>query len=134
VGGDLTQPLFVPARREGVLARGSDTGGMLGLVETEIPAGHSTPLHVHRHEDEGFYVLSGTVDFVCGDRRFRAEAGAFVLLPRGIPHTFLGISQEPARVLVLLLPAGLEDAFASPSHFQEILRQRGVEVVGDPLA
>ena len=129
-----SRPLFVPSGNEGVLARATDTGGTLGLVETEIPAGHSTPLHVHRREDEAFYVLSGTVDFVCGDQRFRAESGAFVLLPRGIPHTFLGVSQQPSHVLVLLLPGGLEDAFANPSRFHEILRDRDVELVGPPLA
>jgi quercetin dioxygenase-like cupin family protein len=128
------RPLFVPPHGEGVLARSTETGGALGLVETEIPAGHSTPLHVHRHEDEAFYVLSGTVDFVCGSERFRAEAGAFVLLPSGIPHTFLGVSRQPSRVLVLLLPGGLEEAFADPGRFREILRERGVAVVGPPLA
>ena len=98
-----------------------------------IPAGHSTPLHVHRHEHEAFYVLTGAVDFVCSDRRFRAEAGAFVFLPRGVAHTFLGISKDPSRVLVLFLPGGLEDAFTEPERFDEILRERGVEVVGPPL-
>jgi quercetin dioxygenase-like cupin family protein len=128
------RPLFVAPGSGEIKARAAATGGALGLVETEIPAGHSTPLHVHRNEDEAFYVLAGVVDFVCGDERLRAEAGAFVFLPRGIPHTFLGISEEPARVLVLLLPGGLEDAFAEPDRFHEVLRNHGVEVVGPPLA
>jgi mannose-6-phosphate isomerase-like protein (cupin superfamily) len=126
--------LFVTPRNGGVLARATETGGRLGLVETEIPVGHSKPLHVHRHEDEAVYVLSGAVDFVCGDQQFRAESGSFVLLPRGIPHTFLGVGRQPARDLVLFLPGGLEDAFASPTRFHEVLRQRDVEVVGRPLA
>ena len=71
-------PLFVAPGGEGVKADAVGTGGALGFVETVIPAGHSTPLHVHRHEHEAFYVLTGAVDFVCSDRRFRAEAGAFV--------------------------------------------------------
>jgi mannose-6-phosphate isomerase-like protein (cupin superfamily) len=118
----------------GVKARAADTGGALGLVETLIPAGHSTPLHVHRHEDEAFCILTGAVDFVRGDERFRADAGACVFLPRGIPHTFLGMSEEPSKVLVMFLPGGLEEAFAEPSRFNEILREHDVEVVGPPLA
>ncbi len=98
-----------------------------------IPPGHSTPLHVHPREDEAFYVLAGTVELVRGEERFRAEAGSFAFLPRGVPHTFLGIGEKPARVLVLFLPGGLEDAFAEPARFDEILRERGVEVVGPPL-
>ena len=117
----------------GVKARAVGTGGALGLVETVIPAGHSTPLHVHRHEDEAFYILTGTVDFVRGGERLRADAGVFVWLPRRIPHTFLGISEEPSQVLVIFLPGGLEEAFAEPTRFDEILRRHEVEVVGPPL-
>jgi quercetin dioxygenase-like cupin family protein len=129
-------PFFVaPGEgRGGVKAGAEDTAGALGLVETVIPAGHSTPLHVHADEDEAFYVLAGTVDFVCGEKTFRAESGAFAYLPRGIPHTFLGISEEPSRVLVLLLPGGLEEAFAEPARFQELLEEHHVEVVGPPLS
>jgi mannose-6-phosphate isomerase-like protein (cupin superfamily) len=131
---EASRPLFVgPADRDGVQAWARETGGALGLVETVIPAGHSAPLHVHRHEDEAFYVLAGTVDFVCGEKRFRAGAGAFVYLPRGVPHTFLGVSEEDARVLVLLLPGGLEEAFATPRRFGELLEEGGVETVGPPL-
>ena len=77
--GGAPRPLFVPPgdRAGRVTASAAETGGALGLVETLIPKGHSTPLHVHRDEDEAIYVLTGTVDFVCDDREFRAEAGAF---------------------------------------------------------
>lgn len=124
--------MFVGAG-EGIKASAEQTGAALGVVETVIPPGHSTPLHVHRDEDEALYVLAGAVDLVCGGERFRAEAGAFAYMPRGIAHTFLGIGDEPARVLVLLLPGGLEEAFADPRRFQELLRRHHVEVVGPPL-
>jgi quercetin dioxygenase-like cupin family protein len=124
-------PLFV-GPGHGVKASVDGTGGALGLVETVIPAGHSTPLHLHRREDEAFYVLDGAVDFVCGEERFRAEPGAFVYLPRGVPHAFLGVA-ERSRVLVLLVPGGLEEAFADPARFQQLLREGGVEVLGPPL-
>jgi mannose-6-phosphate isomerase-like protein (cupin superfamily) len=132
---EAPRPLFAaPAASAGaVLAAAHDTGGALGLVETVIPSGHSTPLHVHAREDEAFYVLSGTVDFVCGEERFRAEAGAFVYLPSTVPHTFLSVGPEDARVLVLLLPGGLERAFAEPERFGELLEEGGVETVGPPL-
>lgn len=144
----MSQPSKAPARAlfvgpgEGsssswatVKASAADAGGALGLVETTIPQGDSTPLHVHHDEDEAFYVLDGTVDFVCGEERFRAEAGALAYLPRGIPHTFLGVSEQPARVLVMLLPGGLEEFFAQsdPDRLRETLREHHVEVVGPPL-
>ncbi len=136
------QPLFVAAR-DGfdsgwatVMADGARTGGALGLVETVIPYGDSTSLHVHRDEDEAFYVLDGAVDFVCGEERFRAERGALAYLPRGLPHTFLGVSEQPSRVLVMLLPGGLEEFFAQsdPARLSAILHDHHVEVVGPPLS
>jgi mannose-6-phosphate isomerase-like protein (cupin superfamily) len=78
--------LFV-ARGEGsgsewltIKADAAATGGALGLVEGSIPFGHSPQLHVHRDEDEAFYVLDGAIDVVCGEERFRAERGAFAYL------------------------------------------------------
>ena len=56
-----------------IKARGSDTLGALGVVETVIPRGHGPPLHVHRNEDEGFYVLSGSIEILRGEERFRAS-------------------------------------------------------------
>ena len=128
-----SRPVFVGAG-EGIKVSAEQTGGAVGVVETVIPPGHSTPLHVHRDEDEVFYVLVGALELVCGEERFRAEAGAFAYMPRGIPHTFLGIGEEPARVLVMFLPGGVEEAFAQPDRFDEILRASNVEVVGPPLS
>jgi quercetin dioxygenase-like cupin family protein len=135
-------PLFVePNSGRGtpwmtVKAEAGATGGACGLVEASIPPGHSPGLHVHRNEDEAFYVLAGTVDFACAGERFRAEAGAFAFLPRGLPHTFRGVSDPAARVLVLLMPGGLEELFLEPdpARAAALLAARGVEVVGPPLA
>ncbi|HET6682217.1 MAG TPA: hypothetical protein VFG75_00840, partial [Gaiella sp.] len=45
-----------------VVRAGADaTGGAYGLVESWIPAGFSPPLHLHRREDEAFFVLEGQV-------------------------------------------------------------------------
>ena len=76
--GPRLEPLFVPpgAGRGGVKAFADATGGALGLVETTIPAGHGSPLHIHNDEEEAFYVLDGAVDFICGDRGFRAATQA----------------------------------------------------------
>jgi quercetin dioxygenase-like cupin family protein len=135
------RPLFVPAGAGAgpewmsVRADAAATRGVLGVAEGLIPAGHSPHMHVHRDEDEAFYVLDGTVDFACGDERFRGEAGAFVFLPRGLPHTFLGVGPTAARVLILLLPGGLEELFLATDaeRVHAVLRTHGVEIVGPPL-
>ena len=46
------------------------------------------PLHLHRSDDEAWYVLDGTLGFVRGDERSRRLPGSAVLVPRGVVHTF----------------------------------------------
>lgn len=49
-----------------------NTDGSFSMVEERIPAGQSPPLHVHRSDDEMFYVLDGTVTFEVDGERFTA--------------------------------------------------------------
>jgi quercetin dioxygenase-like cupin family protein len=89
-----------------VKATGEQTGGAFGLIEQRIPAGFASPYHVHRAEDETFYVLQGEVTFISGDRKIKATAGSYIFLPRDIPHGFK--VEAPARMLVMATPAGFE--------------------------
>jgi quercetin dioxygenase-like cupin family protein len=50
-----------------VHVRGEDTGGRYGAVEYEAPPGHQPPPHVHRDDDEGFYVIEGELTLWVGD-------------------------------------------------------------------
>lgn len=59
-----------------------------------------------------FYVLEGSATFHCGDARLTAGPGDFVLLPRGVAHTFVVAADQPLRCLQLTTPAGFE-AFAA---------------------
>ncbi|MEU3255402.1 quercetin 2,3-dioxygenase [Streptomyces sp. NPDC006997] len=95
-----------------VKAAGAQTRGRLTVAEFLNPAGFAPPLHRHLEEDEMFYVLSGTARFLCDREELVARAGDFVLLPAGLPHTFVVGSQEPLRCLQITTPSGFED-FAS---------------------
>jgi mannose-6-phosphate isomerase-like protein (cupin superfamily) len=65
-----------------------------------------TPLHVHRNEDELFYVLEGEHVFQVGDQEFQAAPGGLVFAPRGIPHAQRRVAPRTGRILVLTSPAG----------------------------
>jgi hypothetical protein len=66
-------------------ATAEQTGGRFALVEQVAPRGMATPLHVHREDDESFYVLEGeiTVYLEDGDHPTPVPAGAFVHIPGG---------------------------------------------------
>ena len=70
-----------------------------------------TPLHVHEHEDELFYVLEGEHVFQVGDQRFQAGPGRLVFAPRGVPHAQRRVEPRTGRILVLTSPAGFEGFF-----------------------
>ena len=80
----------------------------LTIAEFVHPAGFAPPLHRHLHEDEIFYILSGTAEFCCKGEQLRAAAGDFVLLPAGEPHTFLAGNREPLHALQITTPSGFE--------------------------
>jgi len=89
-------------------AGGDRTGGTLALVEFTHPPGFATPQHVHHAQDEAFYVLEGAMRGFCGDQSWRATAGSFVWLPRGIPHGYAVDGDETLRTLAITLPADFE--------------------------
>ncbi len=88
-----------------IKASGDRTGGALGLIDLKCPAG-MTPLHVHHKEDEGWYLLEGRITCTCGDRSVTADPGAFLWLPRDVPHRLR--FETECHLLQLAIPAGLE--------------------------
>jgi quercetin dioxygenase-like cupin family protein len=93
------------------LATGEDTDGKYALWEAIVPPGGGPPPHVHSREEEGFYVLEGEITFTIGDKRLVASAGMFANMPVGTLHSFKNESSKPAKMLISIAPAGLEQMF-----------------------
>jgi mannose-6-phosphate isomerase-like protein (cupin superfamily) len=89
-------------------AGGPETGGRFALLDQRVPGGYAPPRHVHHHEDEAWYILDGEVTFMCGDQTLAAGPGAWVFLPRAVPHTFR-VGPSGARLLTLSAPASFAD-------------------------
>lgn len=125
-------------------ARGEQTGGSLTAFENTLAPKDGPPLHRHRNEDEAWYVLEGTLRFCLDSQIVSAPVGTFVFVPRGVPHCFQNVGDEPARILVIFTPSGMErffDRFAElpggavdPDAFRTLGRDVGMDVLGPPLA
>jgi mannose-6-phosphate isomerase-like protein (cupin superfamily) len=77
----------------------------IGISETwSEPVSPPSP-HFHRRHAESFYVLSGEMVFTIGDRELRAEAGSWVQVPPGVPHTLAFPGDNPVRFLDLHTPS-----------------------------
>ena len=91
-----------------VRAAAADTAGQYSLVEILAPPNLATPLHVHHVEDEGFYVLEGSVTITVGDADVELTPGQHAYGPHGIPHRFV-VGPDGARMLWVLTPGGFEN-------------------------
>jgi mannose-6-phosphate isomerase-like protein (cupin superfamily) len=93
------------------LATGDDTHGTYATWEAIVPPGGGPPPHVHSREEEGFYILEGEITLQAGDQKVVATPGMFVNMPIGTPHSFKNESSNPAKMLIMIAPAGLENMF-----------------------
>lgn len=128
-----------------IKASAAETNGMYTLVEITAPAGLQTPLHVHYREDEGFYVLEGSVTIEVGEQTVELGAGEHALGPRDVPHRFT-VGPEGAHMLWVLTPGGFDEfvddvsvpaerptvppaSVAPPENAAEIVLRHGMELL-----
>jgi mannose-6-phosphate isomerase-like protein (cupin superfamily) len=78
-----------------VKASRESTDGHMAVVEMLAPPGFGSPLHVHRREDEWFYVIEGALTVWVDGEASEVPAGSFAYGPRDLPHTFLVSSRLP---------------------------------------
>ena len=101
-----------------VLAGAESTGGLVTFGEARVPPRTAGPSrHVHTHEDEAIYVVSGELTVEVGQARHQVTPGTLVWLPRGEPHTFANLSDEPVWALGIITPGGLERMFAEQEDY-----------------
>jgi mannose-6-phosphate isomerase-like protein (cupin superfamily) len=120
-------------------ATATDTQGRFSLMERTLPpGGRMPPPHSHVGNEEAYFVLDGAVEFRVADDVFEGTSGTFVLVPAGEAHTFGNTGDEPARLLVLHVPAldgyfeDLEKLWASPEPPDRetelaLMRRHGME-------
>jgi quercetin dioxygenase-like cupin family protein len=93
------------------LATSETTGGQYALWHAIVAPGGGPPPHIHRREDEAFYVLEGSLTFFTGGQRQVRGPGSFLSLPRGSEHSFKNETDQPARALLHVAPAGWNRCF-----------------------
>ncbi len=126
------------------------TDGRVAVLEFLWPQGGGSPLHVHRNEDEWFYVIEGELTLWVGGDVVVAPAGSFVYGPRDVPHTFL-VTSTVARFLMVTEPAPFADFVRAmsepanaltlpppsvqppdPERMTAVAAEYGIEILGPP--
>jgi mannose-6-phosphate isomerase-like protein (cupin superfamily) len=93
------------------LKTAEDTGGEYSLFDFVVPPQSGALTHLHNEEDEVFKVVQGEVTFQQGNKIDIAGPGDIVVRPRGNVHRFKNLGAEPARILFLDTPSGIEHFF-----------------------
>lgn len=92
------------------------------------------PLHVHRADDEAWYVLEGVLRFRLGDEAFEVGPRGAVMAPKGTPHAYGNARRgELARYLLVMTPRirGLVQAVHEPGarDYADIFRAYDSELL-----
>ncbi len=128
-----------------VKASAADTGGQYTLLDVKLPPNAASPLHVHYTEDEGFYVLEGSVTVHVGEESVVVGPGEHAFGPREVPHRF-DVGPDGAHMIWVLTPGGFEALVEAasvpaaaptlppadllpPDDIAEIIRRHGNELL-----
>jgi mannose-6-phosphate isomerase-like protein (cupin superfamily) len=143
------QPLWYFDNLVYIHVDGEQSGGAYSLSETLGARGNMPPLHVHRRNDETFYILEGDVRLFVGDREVVLAPGQAVLAPRGVPHAYR-VESDRARWIVISSPAGYEQfvraagepapraelppagRHSDPAALARAAAEQGIEIIGPP--
>jgi quercetin dioxygenase-like cupin family protein len=145
------QPLWFIDDLVHVQVDGASSDGRLALIDSRGRRGDMPPLHVHRRDDETFYVLEGELSLFVADEQIVLGPGQAAHAPRDVPHAYRVESHE-ARWLVITTPAGF-DSFVrevsepapaeelppagrevDPALLGQAAAKVGIEILGPPGA
>ena len=93
------------------LVTGAESGGSYFVMEALVPPGGGPPPHIHRDEDETFYIVEGECSIRLDDEIVTAGPGDFVNVPRGRVHSFRNEGDTPMRMILTFTPSGIEHFF-----------------------
>jgi len=89
----------------------TQTNNEYSVIISETQPNQGPPLHVHKNEDELFYVLKGNYVFHFGNKKIKAKQGDFIKLPRGVPHRFVNTDSIVGITMNTITPGGFENFF-----------------------
>lgn len=142
--GDTVQ---IPDGRQFLFkAVSADTHGAYSLGEFVLPPAGTVLPHLHRENEEAFYVIEGEFTVDVGEEKVIARPGCFILIPRGTVHRLHNAGTTPARLVMVISPGGMEqmygeigqalsarDGATDRSTIQSIREKYRTEDVGEPV-
>lgn len=136
VAAHRVYPIMVPADYAGRAAMAPLKGHAgLALTIAECPPGNGPGLHAHEQSYENFLCLNGRFEIAWGDAGEHSivlEPNDFVSVPPGVCRSFKNVSNETARLLVIIQIITTEQAdrvHYAPSVGDDIAAKFGRDTV-----
>ncbi len=138
-----TPPLRVLDDTLHVLLRSADSPHRMAAMTVEVKPGGLVPPHRHRDEEEGYFVLSGELVLLVGDREHCLRAGDFAHVPPRTVHGYRNATAQPVRFLAWTVGGAMDRFFEEMSArvrsmpadapvMMELAARYGVEMLGGP--
>lgn len=107
-----TPAIPFPPHKTYLLSEADSTPSEVAVLEIELSAkSFGAPPHIHSKEDEHFYVLEGSVNFLNKEEIVKVGPGGLIVLPRGNIHGFWNHSDKPAKMLLIVTPGKFASFF-----------------------
>ena len=90
-----------PGYRRFTLA-GKEEGVACSASWSVLEPGAGAPPHRHDGVDEIIVVMAGRLELQIGGEKHLVGADHTISIPAGMPHSFVAVGPEPARILVFL--------------------------------
>src|SRR5258708_7018667 len=114
-----------------VIAEWQDAGGISAQPR------FIAPVHLHRSDDEAWYVLEGVLRVRVGNDDVELRAGSGVLVPRGTPHTYWNPGPDRVRHLLIMTSSIyqlIQDIHAmkerTPASLRAVFEKHDSELLG----
>lgn len=106
------QPIDLGDHRGTIIVSAAQTNNAFSLIDLITDFESGPPMHIHKEEDETFFIRTGRFAITVGDESFIVGPGDTTFAPRGIPHTWRCLSPEGGNVLLLVTPGPDFEGFA----------------------
>lgn len=114
------QKLKIAGGNYRIIISGKQTDGEYAVIEMSVPPEAGPNPHTHPDFTETFFVFEGEVSFKSELGSYIAKQHSFVNIPKGgIVHGFKNLSDQPAKLLCTVTPAGLDDLFEEMAMYME---------------
>src|SRR5271154_588498 len=100
-----------------ILIASDSTAGNSATMTQVSPPGGGPPPHSHQNEDETYFVLDGEYEVVLNGVAHNLLPGDAIHARRRSIHTFRNVGGKMGKMLIHIVPGGLENYLEQISHF-----------------